>query len=79
MTEIIKRRILILGAGPTGIGAALRLLELNEPDFMVLDEAASPGGLASSFVDGAGFTWDLGGHVQFSPDGRLSLASKGSR
>jgi protoporphyrinogen oxidase len=66
MTAVFKARILILGAGPTGIGAALRLLELKESDFLVIDEAASPGGLASSFVDPAGFTWDLGGHVQFS-------------
>jgi protoporphyrinogen oxidase len=56
----------IVGAGPTGIGAALRLLELGHRDFVVIDAAEAPGGLASSFTDPAGFTWDLGGHVQFS-------------
>jgi len=58
--------IAILGAGPTGIGAALRLRELARGDFLLIDAADSPGGLASSCVDDHGFTWDLGGHVQFS-------------
>lgn len=57
---------LILGAGPTGIGAALRLLELGHTDFLLVDAQPKPGGLASSFIDSEGFTWDLGGHVQFS-------------
>jgi len=58
--------IAIIGAGPTGIGAALRLLELGATDFVLIDAASTPGGLASSCVDDRGFTWDLGGHVQFS-------------
>jgi protoporphyrinogen oxidase len=56
----------ILGAGPTGIGAALRLLELGQTDFLLIDAASQPGGLASSVTDSKGFTWDLGGHIQFS-------------
>ena len=59
-------RIVILGAGPTGIGAALRLLELGRRDFLLIDAAGVPGGLSSSHRDTHGFTWDLGGHVQFS-------------
>jgi protoporphyrinogen oxidase len=66
MADLLKRQFVILGAGPTGLGAALRLLELGQTDFLVVDQASAPGGLASSFVDEAGFTWDLGGHVQFS-------------
>ncbi|HVY25560.1 MAG TPA: FAD-dependent oxidoreductase [Polyangiaceae bacterium] len=59
-------RILIIGAGPTGIGAAYRLRKLGYTNFKVIDAMAAPGGLASSFVDDKGFTWDIGGHVQFS-------------
>ena len=59
-------RVLIAGAGPTGLGAAWRLHEIGCDDFLVLEAAAGPGGLASSFRDDRGFTWDVGGHVQFS-------------
>ncbi len=59
-------RVLILGAGCTGLGAAYRLHELGHADFLVLEQNGYPGGLASSFVDEKGFTWDIGGHVQFS-------------
>lgn len=59
-------RVLIIGAGPTGLGAAYRLRELGHEDFLVLDRNAYIGGLASSFTDPVGFTWDIGGHVMFS-------------
>ena len=59
-------RVVILGAGCTGLGAAYRLQELGHSDFVVLEQNSYPGGLATSFVDEAGFTWDIGGHVQFS-------------
>src|SRR5690606_28519701 len=58
-------RIVILGAGPCGLGAAWRLRELGHGDFQVFEQAAHVGGLASSFT-GEGFTWDIGGHVMFS-------------
>jgi protoporphyrinogen oxidase len=61
-----RTEIAILGAGPTGIGAALRLLETDNRDFLVIDATDVPGGLASSATDSHGFTWDFGGHVQFS-------------
>lgn len=57
---------LILGAGPTGLGAAYRLKELGIDDFLILEKENQPGGLAASFFDEKGFTWDIGGHVQFS-------------
>ncbi|MCW5757703.1 MAG: FAD-dependent oxidoreductase [Phycisphaeraceae bacterium] len=60
------RRILIIGAGPTGLGAAWRLKELGHDDFQILEANPYAGGLAHSFTDRAGFTWDIGGHVMFS-------------
>jgi protoporphyrinogen oxidase len=60
------KKIVILGAGPTGIGAAWRLRELGHDDWRLFEAAECAGGLASSFTDPAGFTWDVGGHVQFS-------------
>lgn len=58
--------ILILGAGPTGIGAAYRLQELGHKDFVILEKNNFVGGLATSFTDKNGFTWDIGGHVLHS-------------
>jgi protoporphyrinogen oxidase len=59
-------RFVIVGAGPTGLGAAWRLHELHHEDWLIVEAAAEAGGLARSFVDDKGFTWDIGGHVQFS-------------
>lgn len=59
-------RVLILGAGPTGLGAGYRLRELGYTNFKIVDQNRYVGGLAHSFVDSAGFTWDIGGHVMFS-------------
>lgn len=59
-------RILILGAGPTGLGAAWRLAQLKHPTWHLLEAGQGAGGLAASVRDDHGFTWDLGGHVLFS-------------
>jgi UDP-galactopyranose mutase len=56
----------IIGAGPTGLGAARRLAELGCGSFLVLEQNAYAGGLAASFKDAKGYTWDIGGHVVFS-------------
>jgi protoporphyrinogen oxidase len=61
-----RSRIVILGAGPTGLGAAWRLTELGLTNFTVFEQNPYPGGLAASFAAPDGFTWDIGGHVQFS-------------
>ena len=61
-----KIKWLIIGAGPTGIGAAHRLSKLSENDFLVLEKSNQIGGLATSYRDDKGFVWDIGGHVQFS-------------
>src|SRR5574337_115937 len=62
--EYIK--YMIIGSGPTGLGAAYRLKELGEDNFVVLEKSGLIGGLSTSFVDDHGFTWDIGGHVLFS-------------
>ena len=59
-------KYIIIGAGPTGLGAAYRLKELGTSDYIVLEKEPTAGGLSTSFVDEQGFTWDIGGHVQFS-------------
>jgi protoporphyrinogen oxidase len=63
---MVTVRFLILGAGPTGLGAARRLQELGVHDWQIVEASPEPGGLATSFLDDKGFTWDIGGHVQFS-------------
>lgn len=57
---------IILGAGPTGLGAARQLTNFHRVNWLLFDNSESPGGLSSSFLDAQGFTWDIGGHVQFS-------------
>eukprot|EP00668_Euglena_longa_P042002 GGOE01055351.1.p1 GENE.GGOE01055351.1~~GGOE01055351.1.p1 ORF type:complete len:1118 (+),score=394.62 GGOE01055351.1:302-3355(+) len=59
-------KIVIVGAGVCGICAAIRLLELGHRNFELLEASDRPGGLASSFQDDKGFTWDIGVHVLFS-------------
>ena len=61
-----QKKIVIIGAGPTGLGAAYRLKEMGYTNFMMYDRLDHLGGLASSYTDSAGFTWDVGGHVMFS-------------
>ena len=61
-----RAKIVVIGAGPTGLGAAHRLHELGYSNFVLFEKESHAGGLASSFLDSEGFTWDIGGHVQFS-------------
>ncbi|KAF8067290.1 cyclin-C1-1 [Scenedesmus sp. PABB004] len=58
--------VLILGAGPTGLGAATRLHQHGHCDWLLLDQAAEAGGLACTAVTPEGFLFDMGGHVIFS-------------
>jgi len=64
--KFIEKKIVILGAGPTGLGAAYRLQELGYRNWAIYERNPYIGGLAASFVDSAGFTYDIGGHVMFS-------------
>src|SRR5437588_1349870 len=71
LRPMASSRIVIIGAGPCGLACARELGRLQHDDWIVLERAAHPGGLASSVVDAAGFTWDLGGHVVFSHFGEF--------
>jgi protoporphyrinogen oxidase len=62
----MNQKIVILGGGPAGLGAAYRLKELGYKNFHLYERAPYIGGLATSFTDSEGFTWDIGGHVMFS-------------
>lgn len=59
-------KILIIGAGPTGLGAAYRLHELGYENWVLYEKADHVGGHSTSHVDEKGFVWDEGGHVIFS-------------
>jgi protoporphyrinogen oxidase len=59
-------RIVIIGAGPTGLAAGYRLRELGYTNFLMLESRDKVGGLASSETSPNGFTYDIGGHVLFS-------------
>ncbi|KAJ5137273.1 hypothetical protein N7526_003506 [Penicillium atrosanguineum] len=58
--------VLVIGAGPTGLGAAKRLNQINGPSWLIIDSNEIPGGLASTDVTPEGFLYDVGGHVIFS-------------
>ncbi|KAI0479091.1 UDP-galactopyranose mutase [Xylariaceae sp. FL0804] len=57
--------ILIIGAGPTGLGAAKRSQQCNAK-YLIVDSNPIPGGLASTDTTKEGFLYDVGGHVIFS-------------
>src|SRR3990167_1709122 len=59
----MDKKIVILGAGPTGIGSAYRLKELGYKNFQILEKENYVGGLSASHRDKKGFIWDTGGHV----------------
>jgi len=65
-SESLEKKIVILGAGPTGLGAAYRLQELGYRNWSIYERYDYIGGLATSFTDSTGFTYDIGGHVMFS-------------
>lgn len=58
--------LLVIGAGPAGLGAARELARRGVPRWAVLEATDRVGGLARSVTDDAGFTYDIGGHVLFS-------------
>ena len=59
-------KIVIVGAGPTGLCAAWRLHELGYTNWQLIEGTAEPAGLACTIRDEAGFGWDIGVHCLFS-------------
>src|SRR5947208_17156550 len=81
MTSATRRvDVLVIGGGPTGLGAATRLQERGA-DWHLVEAAEGLGGMASTVTDDAGFRWDLGGHVLHShfPDFDRAIADSGVR
>jgi protoporphyrinogen oxidase len=64
-------RILIIGAGPCGLGCARELDRLGHDNWLICEREPYVGGHASSHLDPNGFTWDEGGHVVFSHFGEF--------
>jgi phytoene dehydrogenase-like protein len=58
--------VLIIGGGPTGLGAATRLQQHGREDWLLVDASEEAGGLACTDVTPEGFLFDMGGHVIFS-------------
>jgi len=59
-------KVLVIGAGPTGLGAAYQLNRHEGVDWLLCEQSTEIGGLSQSIIDDAGYTWDIGGHVWFS-------------
>src|SRR5262249_8592261 len=59
----VKRRVIVAGAGPTGLSAAFHLGE----DALVIEPNDRVGGCCRSIED-RGFTFDHAGHIMFSND-----------
>ncbi len=72
-----EHSIVIIGAGPTGLGAASALQEAGHDNWVLVERDDTVGGLARSFRDERGFTWDIGCHVVFSHYDRFTQALDG--
>ena len=59
-----KKRVIILGAGVTGLSAGIRFLESGY-DVCILEKTDHPGGLARTVVRG-NYRLDIGPHHLFS-------------
>lgn len=69
MLDMVQNEVLILGAGPAGMAAALELCEAAS-SFTVVDKNDCVGGLARTVQHGE-FSMDIGGHGFFTKNSRL--------
>lgn len=65
------KKIVIIGAGPAGITAALELSKNKEYQILVLEESQDFGGISKT-VNYKGNRMDMGGHRFFSKDRRVN-------
>ncbi len=59
----MKKKIIIIGAGPCGLGALWQLRNTGYEDVRLYEQSSHAGGVSSTHVDSKGFIWDIGGHV----------------
>ncbi|KAI6190171.1 Amino-oxidase domain-containing protein [Aphelenchoides bicaudatus] len=66
----MRADLVILGAGPTGLGALQRFFELQSQNYiqkytkvLIIDREPEAGGLSRTVTDQYGFKWDMGVHV----------------
>ena len=69
--DLKKYDVLIIGSGPTGLGAAARIYQhachgRYNGNWLLFDAGEEAGGLACTDVTAEGFLFDMGGHVIFS-------------
>ncbi len=64
LNSMDQKKIVLIGAGPTGLGAAYRLHELGYENWVLYEKSDEVGGHSTSHIDPQGFVWDEGGHVR---------------
>ena len=64
----MSKRIVIIGAGPAGLGAAWALHKAGYDDWCLYERTSEIGGLARSWTDEHGFTWDTACHVFYTKE-----------
>lgn len=58
-----NNKIIIIGAGPCGLGALWQFKQLGYTDIHLFEQSNHAGGVSSTHIDAKGFIWDIGGHV----------------
>lgn len=68
----MKKKVIIIGAGPAGLSAAYKLLKEKKEDYdiLILEESNDLGGISKT-VKYKGNRMDIGGHRFFSKDERV--------
>ena len=68
---MISKKVIIIGAGPSGLGAALELQKNHVKDILIIEKNPDPGGLCRtvSFQDNR---FDIGPHIFFSKNKEIN-------